>query len=77
MVHGYASVRHQSWCFIPLSIALVMKIVTVVMLAAKEVHARRCLAGDATASNKFRPGTLEQEFEVSWGVSDTVRERGK
>ena len=54
-----------------------MNSVTVVMFAAKEVRARRRLAGDAATSNKFRPGTLEREFEVSRGVSESVRERGK
>ena len=68
MVHGHASVRHQSWCFIPLLIVLLMKSDTVVMVAAEEVYARRRLAGDATASNKIRPGTLKREFRVSQGV---------
>ena len=65
VVHGHASVRHQSWCFIPLLIVLLMKSDTVVMVATEEVRARRRLAGDAVASNKFWPGTLEQEFKVS------------
>ena len=67
VVHGHTSVRHQSWCFIPLSTTLVMKSVTVVMVAAEEVRARRRLARDIAASNKFRPGTLKQEFKVSRG----------
>ena len=54
-----------------------MKSVTVVMFAAEEVRARRRLAEDAAASNKFWPGTLKWEFEVSRGVSESVRERGK
>ena len=53
VVHGHASVRHQSWCFIPLSTELVMKSVTVVMFAAKEIRARRRLARDVVASNKI------------------------
>ena len=44
-----------------------MKSVTVVMVVAEEVRARRCLAGDAAASNKIRLGTLKQEFKVSRG----------
>ena len=54
-----------------------MKSVTVVMFAAEEVRACRRLAGDAVASNKFWPGTLEWEFEVCRGVSESVKERGK
>ena len=77
VVHGHASVWHQLWCFIPLSTALVMKSVTVVMLAAEEVRACRRLARDAATSNKFWPGTWEREFKVSQGVSESVRERGK
>ena len=45
-----------------------MKSVTVVMVAAKEVRARRRLDGDVAASNKIRPGTLKWEFKVSRGV---------
>ena len=66
MVHGHASVRHQSWCFIPLSTALLMKSVTVVMVAVEEVCAHRRLAKDAVTSNKFWLGTLKREFKVNW-----------
>ena len=48
-----------------------------VMFAAEVVRARRCLAGDAAASNKFWPGTLEREFEVSQGGLVRALERGK
>ena len=76
VVHGHASVWHQLWCFIPLSTALVMKSVTVVMFAAEEVCAHRRLVGDVVASNKFWLGTFKQEFEVSRGglVRASVRE---
>ena len=76
VVRGHASVRHQSWCFIPLLTALVMKSVTVVMFATEEVRAHRRLAGDVVASNKFWLGTFKQEFEVSRGglVRASVRE---
>ena len=77
VVRDHASVWHQSWCFIPLSTALMMKSVTVVMFATEEVRAHWCLAKDVVASNKFRPGTLKQEFKGSRGVSESIRERVK
>ena len=39
-----------------------------VRIAAEEVRAHWCLARDAVASIKFRPGTLKQEFIVNQGV---------
>ena len=54
-----------------------MKSVTLVMVAAEEVRARRRLAGDAVASVKFRPRTVRREFEASRGVSENVSEIGK
>ena len=47
-----------------------------VSIAAEGVHAHRRLAGDATASVKFWPGTLKHEFKVNRGVKcERQRER--
>ena len=54
-----------------------MKSVMVVLVGAREVRARRRLAGGATASVKFWPGTLKHEFEASRGVIESISERGK
>ena len=47
-----------------------MKSVTVVRIAAKEVRARRCLAEDAATSVKFRPGTLKNRNSSKSRVLD-------
>ena len=70
MVHGHASVRHHSWCFVPLSTVLAMKSVVVVRFAAEEVRARRCLPRDVVASIKFWPGTLKNRNSSKSRVLD-------
>ena len=56
VLYDHASVRYQSGCVVPLSIALAMRSVSVVSIPVEEVRVRRREAGDAAASVKSGQG---------------------